>query len=184
MPAIDEIQKPVPKKEGADGVLAADCGIYCQRKLGLMLALPSYASLCFLRRIAIAAAFVGGRKTLPGYFSARWCSMSGGLYRQPQNRAPERRGSLDIAIASMLQAALRDGLRRIIGHANTLSNIRDILLFLSLTPFACVTSATLRERSLGFGHHQYDRPYGAMVILVVRRYAGVVSCSPHTRVAR
>lgn len=153
MPEIDEIQKPVSEKRMAlMAYLLLAVTYVASGKLGLMLALPpGYASPLFPPAgIAIAAAFIGGRKTLPWIFLGAlvlniWVAYTGA----------HRIGLLDIeaavtiAVASMLQAALAGwGLRRIIGHADTLSNLREILLFLSLTPLACITSATLSVSGL------------------------------------
>lgn len=153
MPEIDEIQKPVSEKRMAlMAYLLLAVTYVASGKLGLMLALPpGYASPVFPPAgIAIAAAFIGGRKTLPWIFLGAlvlniWVAYTGA----------HRIGLLDIeaavtiAVASMLQAALAGwGLRLIIGHADTPSNLREILLFLSLTPLACITSATLSVSGL------------------------------------
>lgn len=136
MPEIDEIQKPVSEKRMAlMAYLLLAVTYVASGKLGLMLALPpGYASPVFPPAgIAIAAAFIGGRKTLPWIFLGAlvlniWVAYTGA----------HRIGLLDIeaavtiAVASMLQAALAGwGLRQIIGHADTPSNLREILLFLS-----------------------------------------------------
>lgn len=153
MPAIDEIQKPVSEKRMAlMAYLLLTVAYVASGKLGLMLALPpGYASPVFPPAgIAIAAAFVGGRKTLPWiFFGSLVLNVWAGYTGTHRIALLDIEAAVTIAIASMLQAALAGwGLRRIIGHSDTLNNLRDILLFFSLTPFACVTSATLSVTGL------------------------------------
>ncbi|MCE5182602.1 MAG: CHASE domain-containing protein [Betaproteobacteria bacterium] len=153
MPAIDELQKPVSEKRMAlMAYLLLTVAYVASGKLGLMLALPpGYASLVFPPAgIAIAAAFVSGRKTLPWIFlGSLVLNVWVGYTSTHRIALLDIEAAVIIAIASMLQAALAGwGLRRIIGHADTLNNLRDILLFLSLTPLACVTSATLSVSGL------------------------------------
>ena len=81
-------------------------------KLGLMLALPpGYASPIFPPAgIAVAAAFIGGKKTLPWIFLGSlllnlWVAYSNGQQIDTIGFAV----AAIIAIASMLQAAVGDG---------------------------------------------------------------------------
>ncbi|HEY6095709.1 MAG TPA: CHASE domain-containing protein [Gallionellaceae bacterium] len=120
-------------------------------KLGLMLALPpGYASPIFPPAgIAVAAAYLGGRKALPWVFLGSlllnlWVDYSGN----------QKIGTIGftvaaiIAIASMLQAAMGGwGLRRAIGPAPT-GSVRTVLRFLVLVPLICVTSASLSVSGL------------------------------------
>jgi diguanylate cyclase (GGDEF)-like protein len=120
--------------------------------LGLMLALPpGYASPVFPPAgIAIAAAFIRGRKVLPFVFLGSlilnaWVGYTGSTKIALQDIEV----ALVVAIASMLQAALAGWcLRRVIGEDGTIANIRDSLLFILLTPVVCVTSATLSVSGL------------------------------------
>lgn len=148
MPATAETPKPVSEKRITQmAYLLLTVAYVASGKLGLMLALPpGYASPLFPPAgIAIAAAFVGGRKTLPWIFLGSlvlniWVGFSSGH----KVALLDIEAALVIAIASMLQAALAGwGLRRIIGHVDTLSDIRNILPFFLLAPLACVISATL-----------------------------------------
>lgn len=153
MLTIAEIWKPTSANRMAlMAYLLLAVAYVASGKLGLMLALPpGYASPVFPPAgIAIAAAFVGGRKTLPWIFLGSlvlnaWVGYSG----SHKIALIDAEAALIIAAASVVQAALAGwGLRRIIGHAETLNNIRNILLFLSLVPLACVTSATLSVSGL------------------------------------
>lgn len=119
-------------------------------KLGLMLALPpGYASPIFPPAgIAVAAAFIGGIRTLPWTFLGSlllnvWVAYTGNQQVAPIGLAV----ASIIAIASMLQAAIGGGLLRwLIGPS--LENWKDFLLFLLLTPLICMTSATLSVAGL------------------------------------
>lgn len=153
MPAIAEIQKPVSEKKMAlMAYLLLTVAYVASGKLGLMLALPpGYASPVFPPAgIAIAAAFFSGRRTLPWIFlGSLILNVWVGYTSNYRIALQDIEAALIIAIASMLQAALAGwGLRRIIGHADALNNIRDIFIFFSLTPLACITSATLSVSGL------------------------------------
>lgn len=121
-------------------------------KLGLMLALPpGYASPIFPPAgIAVAAAFIGGRKTLPWVFIGSlllnvWVAYSGNQQIDIMGFAV----AAIIAIASMLQAAIGGwALRRVIGYPTSLNNGRDVLVFLLMAPAICLTSASLSVSSL------------------------------------
>lgn len=116
-------------------------------KAALMLALPpGYASAIFPPAgIAVAAAFITGRRALPGVFLGSfllniWVGYSGshpiaviGLV-----------AALIISVASMLQAAWGGwALRRAIGYPAAFDRARDIFKFLLLAPFICLVSASL-----------------------------------------
>ncbi|ADE12388.1 sensor domain-containing diguanylate cyclase [Sideroxydans lithotrophicus] len=121
-------------------------------KLGLMLALPpGYASPIFPPAgIAIAAALIGGRKTLPWIFAGAfllnlWVGYADGHVINPL----ELMAAIAIATASMLQAAIGGwALRRAIGYPAALDHGIEVLRFLTLAPVMCLTSATLSIGSL------------------------------------
>jgi diguanylate cyclase (GGDEF)-like protein len=153
MAAIGEFQKQFPEKWIAlMAYLLLTVAYVASGKLGLMLALPpGYASPVFPPAgIAIAAAFIGGRKTLPWIFIGslalnEWVGYTGNHKIVLQ----DVEAALIVATASMLQAALAAWcLRRIIGQEGTLTSIRNSLLFLLFIPLACVTSATLSVSGL------------------------------------
>jgi diguanylate cyclase (GGDEF)-like protein/PAS domain S-box-containing protein len=116
-------------------------------KLGLMLALPpGYSSPIFPPAgIAVAAAFIGGRKTLPWTFFGSlllnlWVSYSTRQYINAVGLA----AAVLIATASMLQAAIGGwGLRRLIGYPTALDHSAQVVRFLLLAPVICLTSASL-----------------------------------------
>jgi diguanylate cyclase (GGDEF)-like protein/PAS domain S-box-containing protein len=120
--------------------------------LGLSLALPpGYASPIFPPAgIAVAATFIGGKKSLPGIFIASlllnlWVDYSSGR----EITAAGTEAALVIAFASMLQAAAGGWvLRRVFGYPALFDNRRDILHFLLLVPVICLTSATLSVSGL------------------------------------
>ncbi|SCK18490.1 PAS domain S-box protein [Vogesella sp. LIG4] len=121
-------------------------------KLGLLLAIPpGYASAIFPPAgIAVAAAFMIGRRAIPGvllgsfilnlwiaYDSSHQLSLLGGC------------AALLIAVASLLQALLGGALlRRVVGYPAAFDNLRDVLSFQLLSPLICLTSATLSVSSL------------------------------------
>ncbi len=121
-------------------------------KLGLMLALPpGYASPIFPPAgIALAAALISGRKSLPWIFLGSlllnlWISYSSSHHINVMGLNV----ALIIAIASVLQAAIGGwGLRRIIGYPAAFDNSADIIRFLLLVPLICLTSATLSVSGL------------------------------------
>lgn len=121
-------------------------------KLGLMLALPpGYASPVFPPAgIAIAAALIGGKKTLPWIFAgALLLNIWVGYSNEHQINSVGFLAATAIGMASMLQAAIgRWALRRAIGYPATLDHSTDILRFLILAPVLCLISATLSIGSL------------------------------------
>ena len=112
-------------------------------KLGLMLAVtPGYASPIFpAAGIAVTAAMVGGRVTLPWIFLG---SLLLNLSTGDQLAATRAVAATIIAAASTLQAAATGMiLRGAIGYPAPLDNGRDITRFLLLSPIGCLISATL-----------------------------------------
>ncbi|MDD5300117.1 MAG: PAS domain S-box protein [Gallionella sp.] len=121
-------------------------------KLGLMLALaPGYASPIFPPAgIAVAAAFIGGRKTLPWIFlGSLLLNIWVGYSAHHQINATGLTAASAIAAASMLQAAFGGWwLRRVLGYPASFDRGRDILYFLLSVPAICLTSATLSVSAL------------------------------------
>ncbi len=153
MPTIAPTQKPTPLRNTEVMVyLLLTVAYVVSGKLGLMLALPpGYASPVFPPAgIAVAAAFIGGKKVLPSIFLGSlllniWVAHSA----SQQVDAMGFLVATIIAVASMLQAALGGwGLRWMIGYPASLSNLRDVLRFLLLAPLICVTSASLSVSGL------------------------------------
>lgn len=116
-------------------------------RLGLCLAVPpGYATAIFPPAgIAVAAAFIGGRNTLPWTFAGSlMLNLWVGYDVHQQFDGLGLAVALAIAIASMAQAAIGGwGLRRLIGYPNGLDNGRDQLRFFAGAPVICLTSATL-----------------------------------------
>jgi PAS domain S-box-containing protein len=116
-------------------------------RLGLFLAVPpGYATAIFPPAgIAMAAAFIGGRATLPWTFCGSfilnlWAGYS--AYHHLDSVAFV--SALIIAPASMLQAAIGGwALRRLIGYPTSLDTGRDLTLFFASVPVLCLTSGTL-----------------------------------------
>ncbi|WP_283744886.1 diguanylate cyclase [Sideroxydans sp. CL21] len=121
-------------------------------KLGLMLALPpGYASPIFPPAgIAVAAALIGGRKTLPWIFAgALLLNIWVGYSSNQQINTIGFAAAIAIAVASTLQAGIGDWmLRRVIGYPAALDHGSEILRFILLSPVLCLTSATLSAGSL------------------------------------
>lgn len=148
MPPTTTTQKPVfGIKPEVMAYLLLTVAYVGSGKLGLLLALPpGYASPIFPPAgIAVAAAFIGGLKTLPWIFLGSlilnvWVGYTSSQHVVPMDLAV----ASAIAFASMLQAALGGwGIRRVIGPPGSPVGIREIVLFLMLAPLICVTSATL-----------------------------------------
>ena len=153
MPTITTPQKLIPDRRMELAVYFLLTITYVvSGKLGLMLALPpGYASLIFPPAgIAIAAAFISGKRVLPWIFLGSlllnlWVAYSGS---QQIDTIGFMVASI-IAIASMLQAAIGGwGLRRMIGYPISSNNIQNILRFLLLVPVICTISASLSVSSL------------------------------------
>jgi signal transduction histidine kinase/CheY-like chemotaxis protein len=116
-------------------------------KLSLLLAVPpGYASPIFPPAgIAVAATLIGGPATLPWTFLGSlllntWIGYSAGHHLDEACFA----AAIVIAAASMAQAALGGSvLRRLVGYPARLDNSRDLSFLLLLSPFFCLTSATL-----------------------------------------
>jgi PAS domain S-box-containing protein len=116
-------------------------------RLGLLLAVPpGFASAIFPPAgIAMAAALVGGRRTLP------WIFVGSGLLNLWVGYAVEQESTslvitlaLWIAAASVLQAAVGAWtLRHLINYPMALDRARDVARFLLISPLLCVISATV-----------------------------------------
>lgn len=153
MPTITTTLKPIAdvKMERMVYVLLTIAYVI-SGKLGLLLALPpGYASPIFPPAgIAVAAAFIGGRKALPWVFLGSlllnvWVDYSGD---QQVGKIGFEVAAI-IALASMLQAAIGGwGLRRMIGYPAFFNDFRDALRFLLLAPVICMTSASLSVSGL------------------------------------
>lgn len=153
MTAITSLQRPSSGK-GTEMVayVLLTVAYVASGKLGLLLALPpGYASPIFPPAgIAVAAALVGGRKSLPWIFLGSlllniWVDYSG----DQRIGATGFEMAVIIALASTLQAATGSwGLRRIFGYPAAPNNIRDALRFLLLAPLICVTSASISVSGL------------------------------------
>ncbi len=148
MPPTTTTQKPVfGIKPEMMAYLLLTVAYVGSGKLGLLLALPpGYASPIFPPAgIAVAAAFIGGRKTLPWIFLGSlilnvWVGYTSSQHVVSMDLAV----ASAIAVASMLQAALGGwGIRQMIGPPGSAVSVREIALFLLLAPLICVTSATL-----------------------------------------
>jgi PAS domain S-box-containing protein len=116
-------------------------------RLGLLLAVPpGYATAVFVPAgIAVGAMFVAGASTLPGIFlGSLLLNVWIGYSIAGQFGFASLEAAVVIALASMLQAAIGGAvLRRTIGYPAALDNPRDLLLFLTLSPIFCFTSASL-----------------------------------------
>ena len=121
-------------------------------KLGLMLALPpGYSSPIFPPAgIAVAAALIGGRRTLPWIFlGSLLLNVWIGYSASQQISTIGFTIAALIAISSMLQAFIGGwSLRRVIGYPVSLDHGGEVLRFLLLAPLVCLTSATLSVGSL------------------------------------
>ncbi len=121
-------------------------------KLSLLLALPpGYASAIFPPAgIAVAAALIGGGRTLPWIFLGSlslnaWVGYSASGQVGPTGLVV----ASVIAMASMLQAAAGGWwLRRMVGYPVPLDDSRDILRFLLSAPLICLVSASLSVSGL------------------------------------
>ena len=116
-------------------------------RLGLLLAVPpGYATAVFVPAgIAVGAMFVAGASTLPGIFlGSLLLNVWIGHSIAGQFGFISLAAAIVIALASVLQAAIGGTvLRRAIGYPAALDNSRDLLLFLTLSPIFCFTSASL-----------------------------------------
>jgi PAS domain S-box-containing protein len=116
-------------------------------RLGLLLAVPpGYATAIFPSAgIAVAAAFIGGRATLPWTFlGSLLLNLWVGWDVHQQVTGLGIAIAVAIAIGSMAQAAIGGwGLRRLLGYPNALDNGGDLLRFFLSAPFICLTSASL-----------------------------------------
>jgi PAS domain S-box-containing protein len=116
-------------------------------RLGLLLAVPpGYASAIFPPAgIAIGAALVGGRHTLPWIFvGSCLLNLWVGYAVQQESAWLVITLALWIAAASVSQAAVGAWLlRHLINYPMALDSVRDVARFLLVSPLLCVTSATV-----------------------------------------
>jgi len=116
-------------------------------RLGLFLAVPpGYATAIFPPAgIAVAAAFIGGRTTLPWTFAGSlMLNLWVGYDVHQQVTGLGIAVAVAIAVASMAQAAAGGwGLRRVIGYPSALDNGSDLLRFFASAPVICLVSASL-----------------------------------------
>jgi PAS domain S-box-containing protein len=121
-------------------------------RLGLLLAVPpGYATAIFPPAgIAVAAAFIGGRRTLPWIFAGS-CALNlwvGSIVEQ-HIVARALAVAVLIATASAAQAAVGGwALRKLIDYPAALDNVKDLGKFLLAAPVLCVTSATLSHSGM------------------------------------
>ena len=116
-------------------------------RLGLLLAVPpGYATAIFPPAgIAVAAAFIGGRVTLPWTFlGSLLLNLWVGCDVHQQFTGLGIAVAVAIAAGSMAQAAVGGwGLRRLLDYPSALDNGSDLLRFFASAPVVCLTSATL-----------------------------------------
>ncbi|HEX5806572.1 MAG TPA: PAS domain S-box protein [Macromonas sp.] len=132
--------------------LAITLGYVLAGKLALMLALPpGYASAIFPPAgIAVAAALVGGRRSLPWSFLGSLLLNLWVAYASPQPISGlGLLAALVIALASVAQAAVGGWwLRRALGYPTAFDRAPDIARFLMLSPVICLISASLSVAGL------------------------------------
>ncbi len=121
-------------------------------KLSLLLAIPpGYASAIFPPAgIALAAAFIAGKRTAPGILLGSFLLNLWIGYDNSQQLSLLGCGvAFLIACASLLQAIVGGVLlRKVIGYPAAFDNLRDVLSFQILSPVICLISATLSVSSL------------------------------------
>ncbi|TCP15244.1 PAS domain S-box-containing protein/diguanylate cyclase (GGDEF)-like protein [Crenobacter luteus] len=123
-------------------------GYVVSGKLSLLLAIaPGYASAIFPPAgVAIAAAFVAGRRAWPGVFLG---SLLLNLWVGAGSGATAAAAALLIALSSTLQAAWGGAaLRRTLGYPVRFDCARELLLFHLLAPLLCLVSASLSVAAL------------------------------------
>jgi PAS domain S-box-containing protein len=116
-------------------------------RLGLLLAVPpGYATAIFPPAgIAMAAALIGGRRTLPWIFAGS-CALNlwVGFTIEQHTAARALAVAAVVAAASAVQAVAGGwALRELIGYPAALDNVRDLSKCLLAAPVLCLTSATL-----------------------------------------
>ena len=141
------------RKHPAAGVgLGLAAAYVLSGKLSLLLALPpGYASAIFPPAgIAVAASFIGGKRTWPWIFSGSallnlWVGYSAAHRFEWIGVA----AAGTIALASVLQAAIGGWcLRRFIGYPTLLDSTSEVLKFLLFAPLVCLVSASLSVTGL------------------------------------
>jgi PAS domain S-box-containing protein len=127
--------------------LALVLGYVLTGRLALLLAVPpGYATAIFPPAgIAMTAALIGGRNALPGIFIGSFIlNLWIGSTVDDLTASLFVAVALMIAAASLAQAALGAwSLRRLIGYPMPLDNVRDLGLFLLISPAICTASVTL-----------------------------------------
>jgi PAS domain S-box-containing protein len=121
-------------------------------RLGLLLAVPpGYATAIFPPAgIAMAAALIGGRRTLPWIFAGS-CVLNLWLGSTIEQHLVARALAVAVVIAtaSAAQAAVGGwALRKLIDYPAALDNVRDLGKFLLAAPVLCLTSATLSHSGM------------------------------------
>ena len=121
-------------------------------RLGLLLAVPpGYATAIFPPAgIAMAAALIGGRRTLPWIFAGS-CALNLWVGSTIEQHTAARTLAVAVVIAgaSAAQAAVGGwALRKLIDYPAALDNVRDLGKFLLAAPVLCLTSATLSHSGM------------------------------------
>jgi diguanylate cyclase (GGDEF)-like protein/PAS domain S-box-containing protein len=147
------LQESAPREEwGALAYLLLTFAYIACGKLGLMLALPpGYSSPVFPPAgIAVAAAFIAGRRILPWIFlGALWLNIWVGYSASHQLGAQGTALAAIIAVASTLQATVGGwALRRAVGYPASFDHSGEIVRFLLLAPLICLTSASISVSGL------------------------------------
>jgi PAS domain S-box-containing protein len=116
-------------------------------RLGLLLAVPpGYATAIFPPAgVAMAAALIGGRMTLPWIFAGS-CALNLWVGCTIEQHVAPRALAMAVVIAAASAAQAAGGgwaLRKLIDYPAALDNVRDLGKFLLAAPALCLTSATL-----------------------------------------
>ncbi|MDC7707594.1 sensor domain-containing diguanylate cyclase [Vogesella indigofera] len=144
--AIKEKQNTVKSHLLVMTLLLSAAYVICG-KLSLLLAIPpGYASAIFPPAgIAVAAAFIAGRRSIPGVLLGSFLLNLWIGYDSSHSLSLTGTGAaLLIAWSSVIQAIAGGVLfRKVIGYPAAFDNLRDILCFQLLSPVICLISATL-----------------------------------------
>jgi hypothetical protein len=120
-------------------------------KVSLGLSIPPYASAIFPPAgLAVAAALVGGKKFLPWIFLGSALMTLWGAYDASRLITDGILIAAAInAAGATLQAAIGEwSLKKTVGYPAPFYHARDVFLFLLLSPFICLISATLSVSGL------------------------------------
>ncbi|WP_157669812.1 PAS domain S-box protein [Chitinibacter sp. GC72] len=121
-------------------------------KLSLLLAIPpGYASAIFPPAgIAVTAAFIAGRRSIPGVLLGSFLLNVWIGYESTQSISVLGcTAALWIACASVIQACAGGWLlRKIVNYPAAFDNLRDVVAFQLLSPLICLISATLSVSAL------------------------------------